>query len=343
MSADEKVRIGILGCANIARKYAIKAFQSIPNAELVSIASRDPQKAKEWAAEFGIRAEDSYESLLQNKEIDAVYIPLPVGLHEEWVIKAAQAGKHIICEKSLTGSFESAAKMIKECRSKGVVLYENFMCDFHPQHAKVMSLLADGEIGEPIVFQSWYGFPLFQKDNIRYQKELGGGSLNDVGTYTAFMVRKIFDKEPESVSCKLIYDSATDVDMRGSILMEFPSGESALMAFGYGMAYQNRYSVWGGGGIIDVGVAYSIPPEREPIIQVIKIENYKEVAEDIRVSAANQFELIFEDFCNTVLQKDILGDAIESRYEKILMQARVMEALRISADEDRKVRIGEVN
>src|SRR3989338_5169643 len=96
---NNKVKIGILGCADIAKRYGIKAFQSIDNAEVVSIASRDFAKAKEWALNFGIQAEESYDALLENRNIDAVYIPLPVGLHKEWVLKAAAAGKHIICEK----------------------------------------------------------------------------------------------------------------------------------------------------------------------------------------------------------------------------------------------------
>src|SRR3989344_6075230 len=146
---NKKLKIGILGCANIAEKYAINAFKAINNAEVVGIASRDPEKAKKWASRFNIRAEQSYDAMIASSGIDAVYIPLPIGLHEEWVIGAASAGKHIICEKSLTDSFDSALKIIESCRSNGVVLYENFMSDFHPQHEKVLASIKSGKIGRP--------------------------------------------------------------------------------------------------------------------------------------------------------------------------------------------------
>ena len=202
--AKNKLKIGILGCADVAKRHAIKAFQSLDNAEVVSIASRDYSKAKKWASDFGIAAEVSYDALLANKEVDAIYIPLPIGLHKKWVLKAAKAGKHIICEKSLAESFKSVKEIVNKCRSKGIVLYENFMCDFHPQHEKVLYLIKSGEIGRPFIFNSFYGFPPFKKDNIRYSKKLGGSSLYDAGCYIVFMARKIFGKEPISVVCNLL-------------------------------------------------------------------------------------------------------------------------------------------
>ncbi|KKU91497.1 MAG: Dehydrogenase/oxidoreductase [Candidatus Jorgensenbacteria bacterium GW2011_GWA1_48_11] len=337
----EKIKIGILGCANIAEKYAIRAFQSVPSAELVSIASRDYGKAKEWASRFGLRAEESYESLISNPVLDAVYIPLPIGLHKEWAIKAALAGKHIICEKSLAENFTAVKEIVDLCRRKEIVLYENFMCDFHPQHQKIVSLIKEGAIGRPFVFKGYFGFPFTDKNNFRYSKSLGGGSLNDAGAYTVFMARKILNSEPLAVTARLDNDE-NPIDVRGTAFFEFPDGASAFLGFGFDAVYQNNYSVWGSEGLITVGRAYSIPPEMKPTIELLKNENLKEVVTSIDASAANQFELNFSDFCDTILHKEERGKKINSIYSKILAQARVLEAIRLSTNEKRRVELNEI-
>src|SRR3989344_1980505 len=163
----EKVRIGILGCARIAEKYSINAFKSISNAELVCVASRDPKKAEDCAARHNMSAEKSYDSVLQREDIDAVYIPLPVGLLAEWAIKAAEMGKHVLCEKPLSHSLESALGIISVCKENNLALYENFMCGFHPQHAKVLDLISAGTVGETFAFQAYFGFPLSNKSDFR--------------------------------------------------------------------------------------------------------------------------------------------------------------------------------
>lgn len=333
-----RVRIGILGCANIAAKYAIKSFQSIENAELISIASRDYNKAKEWANKFGLKAEESYDSLISSKDIDAVYIPLPIGLHKEWVLKAAKEKKHIICEKSMAESFSSVKLIVNICKSNDVVLYENFMCDFHPQHAKVISLIDEGKIGKPFVFQSYFGFPPMAKDNFRYNHQLGGGCLNDAGAYTAFMARKIFAEEPSSVSCTML--NMNNVDFNGSAKFDFGEGKAALLAFSFDAVYQNNYSVWGSKGLVKVNRAYSIPPDFKPIVELTTNENLKETITQLDIHAANHFDLIFHDFCETVINKP--NEKINLIYEKILSQAKVLEAMRISAREGRVVKLNEV-
>ncbi len=334
-----KVRIGILGCAAIAEKYSINAFKFIDNAELICVASRNPKKAEECAKRHGISAEKSYDAVLQRTDIDAVYIPLPVGLHEEWVIKAASAGKHVLCEKSLTGSFSSAVKMIEACKSNGVALYENFMCGFHPQHAKVLSLIHEGEIGEPFVFKGYFGFPPLDKKNFRYDKKLGGGSLNDAGSYTLFMARKMLEGEPVAVTANLVIDSETGVDVQGSAYVEFPNNKVAFCSFGFNQVYQNNYTVWGEKGLVRVNRAYSIPANLEPPVEILHNETAKDVITSVKVQAANHFEIIFRDFCNTVLSKNI--QKISDVYKNILAQAKLMEAVRLSAAENRKVYLKE--
>jgi len=339
---NKKLKIGILGCADVAKRHAIKAFQSLDNVELVSIASRDFKKAKEWASLFGISSAHSYESLLLDKNIDAVYIPLPIGLHKKWVLKAAQVGKHIICEKSLAESFKSAKEMVEKCRSKDVVLYENFMCDFHPQHEKVLSLIKKGDIGQPFIFRSFYGFPPFNKDNIRYDKKLGASALYDAGCYIVFMARKVFGKEPVSVACNLYCDKKTRVDTQGSVMLEFSDRETAFGGFSYDSVYQNEYSLWGSEGLVNVKKAYSIGPDARPSLELVKNDGSKESKKNITVPTADQFQLIFNDFCDTVLNKSEKTDKVNDTYFKIIAQARTLEALRISSKGNRKVKLKEV-
>lgn len=339
---SNKIKIGILGCADIAKRHAINAFQLSDNCEVVSIASRDYLKAKEWALNFGIQAEESYNSLIKNNNIDAVYIPLPVGLHKEWAIKAAKAGKHIICEKSLAGDFESVKKIVSVCRLAKVVLYENFMSGFHPQHQKVLSIIEGGGIGTPFVFRGYFGFPPLKKDNIRYDKKLGGGCLNDAGAHIIFMARKIFKKEPVSVSCNLINDRKFNVDIQGSAMLQFPDKQTALVVFSFCSAYQNNYSVWGSEAVINIKRAYSIGPEMKPVIDIIRTENYKDISTDINLSPANQFKIIFHDFCDTILNQKIKAKKINGVYSQIIAQAKVLEAMRRSARDGRVVKIREI-
>ena len=328
------VKIGILGCANIAQKYAIKAFQAIDNAEVTFIASRDTAKAKEWASRYNIRSHGSYEDLIKNKEVDAVYIPLPMGLHEEWIVRAATAGKHVISEKSIAPNWEGVKKIVAECKKHNVILYENFMCGFHPQHARVISILKAGTIGDVFSFQGVFGFPAMAKDNIRLKKELGGGSLNDVGAYTVFMSRKMLGAEPLSVSCNLV-EGDTGVDVRGSGLMEFPGGRSALVVFSFD-------AVWGTRGLVRASRAYSIFPDVKPPVEMLQNDGTKDIVTNVDVPAANQFELVFKDFCDTIQNKQSQRTKIEEIYSTILSQARVLEAMRVSAKERRVVRVGEI-
>lgn len=322
----KKIRVGILGCANIAEKYAIGAFKSLPDVELVAIASRNTDKAKEWAGRHELEAE-TYESLIARSDIDVIYSPLPVGLQEEWVLKAAATGKHIICEKSITYSLESAERMIETCRNAGVALYENFVPEFHPQHAQILSLINDGKIGEPQVWNGVYGFPPFPKDDIRYRADLKGGALNDCGCYTVFMARKILEQEPVAVTCTLQNDGH-DVDVTGSVLLEFERG-TAHMSFGFNHLYQNTYAVWGSKGIVRTNRAFALPPTMVPTVELITNDGSKENREAIEIPATNQFALSFDFFCKVIVADD--KTQFEDVYERVIRQARVLDAMRVSA------------
>lgn len=335
---NNQIRVGILGTANIAKRYGIPALQSLPAVELVGIASRNEATAKEWAQEYGIEPE-GYDSLLARHDIDVIYSPLPVGLQEEWVLKAARAGKHIICEKSITDSLISAKRMVDACRTAEVALYENFVPEFHPQHARILDLIEEGQVGTPHVWNGAFGFPPFPPQDIRNSAALKGGALNDCGCYTVFMARKIMQDEPVAVTCTLHTDGK-EVDVRGSALLEFPEGE-ALMSFGFDNLYQNRYSVWGSKGMLQTNRAFAIPPTMAPVVELITNDGSQDSRELFEIPATNQFALSFDFFCKAVAAKDVTS--FEDMYDRIIRQARVLEAMRVSAHEGRRIEISEVS
>ncbi|MEK7063291.1 MAG: Gfo/Idh/MocA family oxidoreductase [Patescibacteria group bacterium] len=330
----KKIRVGILGCANIAERYAIPAFKSLNTVELTAIASREKSKADEWAERHGLEAE-TYDSLTLRSDIDIIYSPLPIGLQEEWALRAISAGKHVICEKSITYSLESAERMIDAARAAGVALYENFVPEFHPQHAKILALIEEGVIGTPRVWTGYDGYPSRSTDDIRYQSDLKGGSLNYAGCYPVFMARKIMRQEPIAVTCRLRMDES-GVDSAGSALLEFAEGE-ALMSFGFDHLYQNTYSVWGSKGLLRTNRAFALPPTLAPEVELVTNNGKEESRMKIEVPAANQFALSFDFFCSAVAEGNT--KIYKDMYQRILKQARVLDAMRVSAREGRRVEL----
>ena len=161
---NNKIRIGIIGCSRIAKNSTIPAILKSRNTELAYIGSRSENKAKTFASEFGCKNFGSYDDVIHSSDIDAVYISTPVGTHEQWAVKAANAGKHILCEKSSTSSYMSAKNMIRVCKKNNVRIMEAFMFRFHPSHQKVKKLISDNKLGNLFSFYGMYGFPPIQKN-----------------------------------------------------------------------------------------------------------------------------------------------------------------------------------
>ena len=329
----KKIRVGVLGCSNFLRKRMIDAFSKSGYVEVVCLASRDLEKAKRWAEEFKIESYDTYEGVLKRKDIDAIYIALPVGLHNEWAVKAANAGKHVLCEKSLARSLVEVKEIIDSCRANKVKLTENIAIRYHPQHSKVLSIINNGDLGKLFSFKSSFGIPSPDDDDIRYKKKLGGGILNDIACYIVFISRFLFKQEPISVFCSLNMDKNKFIDTSGSFLLEFPENKKASGDFGYGEFYQNNYSVWGDKGLIKINNrAYSISEDTTPDIDFISDSENKK----IESQTANQFVKTIDVFC-----LDILEDR-DTDFDEILNQAKTMEALRISAEFGKKIIVEDI-
>ncbi|WP_134701263.1 Gfo/Idh/MocA family protein [Ammoniphilus sp. YIM 78166] len=253
----QKVRWGILSTAGIARRQLIPALQKEPGSEITAIASLSG-KAREVADEFGIpRAYDSYEELLQDPDIQVVYIPLPNALHQQWAIMAAQHHKHILCEKPATLHADEMNAVIEACQQHQVLFMEAFMYQFHPQHEKVKALVRSGAIGEVRLFRAAFSFAIGdQPDNIRLNKELGGGSLYDVGCYGIHSLRYILEDEPEQVFAMGKIDPASGVDTLMTLSLKMQSGVHALVDCNFEIPNRQEYEVIGTKGRIHVPRAY---------------------------------------------------------------------------------------
>ena len=333
---DDKIRIGIIGCSTIALNSTIPAILKSTNCKLSFVGSRSNKKAKDTAQKFECEKYGSYDDVLHDSNVDAVYISTPIGTHEEWVIKSAQNKKHVLCEKSSTTSYSSAKKMIQVCKANNVRLMEGFMYRFHPSHKKVQEFINKGTIGKIFSFSSKYGFPPISKDNIRYDKLLGGGILNDAGCYPINASRMLFGCEPEGILCSLIIDKEKQVDTKATIFMDFSDGKHSLSSVGYDLFYQSVYSLWGSNGSISLTRAYNVPPDMHVTLDV----DANDFQEKISIDAVNHFKIMISSFCDEIHNANLQQYNFE---DDLLNQARVMEAARISNNEKRYVRIDEVN
>ena len=257
----EPLKFGIIGCSRIAKRSVIPAIIKSEFAELEIIGSRGPSKAKEFAKEFNCKKFGTYEDVISDNSVDAVYISTPIGNHEEWSIKATEAGKHVYVEKSSAADYDSARRMVQSAKENNVRLMEGFMFRFHPQHQKVKELIKEGKIGEVKSFNGVFGFPAFPEGDIRYAPlSKGGGFLKDAGCYPICASRMIFDEEPYEVFGKLFYNEKF-CDLSGSAVLFYENDKTATISYINGSYYQAKYEVWGTDGVISLDRAYSVPSD----------------------------------------------------------------------------------
>jgi predicted dehydrogenase len=257
------LRWGVLGTASIALKKWIPGVRSADRCEVVAVASRDREAARRAAATLGIpRSHGSYEALLADPEVDAVYIPLPNHVHAEWTIAAARAGKHVLCEKPLGLSAAEAQRMVDACRAAGTHLMEAFMYRLHPSWVAVRELVEAGRIGRLQSVQSWFSYFNDDPANIRNILEYGGGALMDIGCYSVNLSRMLFGAEPVRVQAAVRRDPASGVDVLTSALLEFPGGGQATFTCAIRAEDDQRVHLYGSEGRITIGIPFNIPPDR---------------------------------------------------------------------------------
>jgi len=327
----KKVKFGIIGCSSFSKKTTIPSMLKSKYLKLEIIGSRSKKKAKRFAIEFSCKKYGDYDEVLENPNVDAVYISLPTSLQEEWVIKSAKAQKHVICEKSATISYHSAKKMVKDCKKNNVRLMEGFSFRFHPQHNKVLNIIKQNKIGKPLCFFGRYGFTLpYSSHNFRFNKKLGGGSLNDVGCYLICASRMIFNEEPVSVGCKLCYNKHSEGDVNGIILLNYSHNKTAFGLFGHDLFFQSIYTVLGKKGNISLKRAFNITKDMCAHI----ILNSEDIEKKIRLVPSNQSLLMIDSFCNGLAYPNSTPFNFEN---DLLVQAKVMEASRQSYSQNKPI------
>jgi predicted dehydrogenase len=251
------IRWGIISTARINRRIAPGLIAS-PRTQLVGVASRDRARAEQAAQQLGAQqAFGSYDALLASEAIDAVYISLPNSLHAEWIIRAAEAGKHVLCEKPLTATVAEAEQAVRACDKAGVLLMEAFMYRHHPQHALVKNLIAQGRIGNPALVTAQFSFSLPpSSDNIRWQKALAGGALMDIGCYCINAARYLFAAEPIAARAFWTQDPDYAVDSATLALLEFPNNRYASLTCSMLLPRVQRYEILGTAGAITTSAAF---------------------------------------------------------------------------------------
>ena len=300
-----KVRWGILSTADIGMSKVTPAIQAAQNAEVVAIASRDADRAAAAAAQLGISTSyGSYESLLQAEDIDAVYIPLPNDLHAEWTMKAAVAGKHVLCEKPLAMTAAQAEEMVAVCAEAGIKLAEAFMYRHHPTWVEAVRLLRSGAIGELVAVQSWFSYFNDDPANIRNRVDNGGGAVMDIGCYNINLSRMLFDGEPITITSTVRRDPVMGIDTLTSAVLEFPGGgQSALTCAIRSEPYQ-RVHIVGSEGRIEIEIPFNIPWDRETRIFLTSGGDPPEApaTETITFPVANAY----------TIEAELFGEAVRS-------------------------------
>jgi xylose dehydrogenase (NAD/NADP) len=317
-----KVRWGILSTARINSRLA-PGMRESSLTELVAVASRELPRAEAAARELGARkAFGSYEELLDSDEVDAVYISLPNSLHLEWCIKAAEDGKHVLCEKPLASNAVEAEQAVKACEKEGVLLMEAFMYRHHPQHAKVREVLSSGRIGEPSVVNARLSISVESMDDIRWKGALAGGALMDVGCYCINASRFIYGSEPIRAKALWSFNEERGVDQTTIGVLEFPREQFASFVCSMRMHRANQYEIIGTEGSVEATTAF-VPGTADTVVRV----RDKSGTEEIVVPGIDQYRLEVEQFSRAVIEEADLSYPAENG----LANMRAIDLVRNSA------------
>jgi len=258
----KKVKWGVLGAASIAVRKVIPGMQKGGYCEISAIASRDKRKAEDAAGKLGIaKAYGSYEELLRDGEIEAVYNPLPNHLHVPWSVKAAEAGKHVLCEKPISLNVAEAKSLLAVRDRTGVKIGEAFMVKTHPQWLRTQEIIRSGGIGDLRAIAGVFSYFNRNPDNVRHKVEWGGGGLMDIGCYPITMSRFIFGEEPVRVVGTLERDPDFGTDRLASVILEFSSGQS-IFTCGTQAAYFQRMHFLGTSGRVEIEIPWNAPNDR---------------------------------------------------------------------------------
>ncbi len=319
-----KVRWGILSTADIGLGQVVPAMQRGTYCEITAIASREQAKAQAAADRLGIaKAYGSYEDLLADPEIDAIYNPLPNHLHVPWSLKALQAGKHVLCEKPLAPTAAEGQLLLDAARQHPELkVMEAFMYRHHPQWQLARQMVREGKVGTLRTVQAFFSYHLDDPGNIRNIAEFGGGGMLDIGCYTVSLARFIFEKEPVRVSGIVEYDPAFKTDRMASAILDFGTGTSTFTCSTQLANYQ-RVNIFGTHGRIEIEIPFNAPSNKTTRI----FYQHEDTIEEIQIAACDHYTLQGDLFSQAILN----NTEVPTPLDDALANQRVIEAVFSSA------------
>ncbi len=260
------IRLGVLGCADIALRRVLPAVARLADVALTAVASRIPAKAAAVADDFGCSAVTGYGQLLERDDVDAVYIPLPIALHEEWVEAALRAGKHVLAEKPMATSRRQTEELLALARAGGLALMENVMFVHHSQHNAVRRLVEEGAIGAPRLFEASFLIPRLVDGGIRYRPELGGGALRELGIYPVRAA--LYHLGALEVVAALRTPATGELDMGGVAMLRAHPDVPVQLSYGIDHSHRNCYQIVGSDGRISLERAFTPAADHPPLLRV---------------------------------------------------------------------------
>lgn len=319
----EKIKIGILGTAEIAYRRFLPALKQLNDTfEYIGVASRNLDKTKDFVNLFGGQGYASYDELLEDKNINAVYIPLPPALHYEWGKKALMAGKHVLLEKPFCVNAKQTKELVNFAIKNNLALHENYMFLFHKQLAVIQNIIQAGAIGKVRLYRIAFGFPKRAANDFRYNKNLGGGALLDCGGYTLKLAGILLGDTAHVVHSKLINENE-NVDLYGNAVLENNAGLTAQIAFGMDNAYKCELEVWGSKGILKAPRIFTAPPDYETELELVTNDGI----EKINTGVDNQFANSIEFFRKCIMDSKFR----KINYKNILQQSNLIDSLQKGA------------
>jgi predicted dehydrogenase len=316
-----KLRFGILSTAKIGLEKVIPAMQQGRQCEVTAIASRDLARAKSAAARLGIaQSFGSYEELLANSAIDAVYIPLPNHLHVPWSIKALAAGKHVLCEKPIGLTSDEGQTLVDAARAHPrLKVMEAFMYRHHPQWQRARQIVREGAIGRLQTIQTFFAYFNDDPANIRNQADIGGGALADIGCYCISLARFLFDAEPQRVLGIVEYDPRFQTDRLASGILDFGHGTSTFTC-GTQLAPYQRVNIVGTAGRVEIDIPFNAPADRPCTMR----HQHDGHVDEIALPVCNQYTVQGDLFAQAVLEDRAVPTPIEDAVANMRVIERVI-------------------
>ncbi|MBQ6621234.1 MAG: Gfo/Idh/MocA family oxidoreductase [Mogibacterium sp.] len=324
------IRLGILGCSEIAFRRFMPAVQNVEGIEVIAVAEEyAPAKLDAFCEAYPMDRETSFETLIKREDIDAVYVPQPPAMHYKWAKMALECGKHVLIEKPSTTSYRDSSDLVEIARERRLALHENYMFQYHSQIRAIKELVAAGKIGDVRLLRADFGFPLRQKNDFRYSKALGGGALLDAAGYTVKLATLFLGSTIHVDTAAMTGLPGYEVDMLGNATLSNDRGLVCQIGYGMDCGYRCSLEIWGSKGRILTNRIFTAPPDYRPTAQIETASG----TETVEFEADAHFEHSIREFVREVQDPEKRN----AMYDSILLQSKLIDEIReknINAEKD---------